>query len=561
MRNAKNGRLVETVWSLICFLLLVGARAESGASRRGVEFDLQGFLDREIQAGKTNIVVPPGSYRVKPRDRQHLRLRNLQGIQITADGVEMICTETTTALDISQCTNLTIRGLVIDYDPLPFTQGRITGFSADKKFAEIELFDGYPSAASAINFKYEIFRTDTRTLRCSDRYVKDIQVLDAKHLRLNTPNEQADSPEQVGDLIVLGSEFAPHGSTPHAVSCDHSSNVRFENLDLFASNCFGFIEDGCQGNTYYRCRIDRRPAADDLVKRADPRLRSLNADAYHSSEAVKGPAYIGCVAKFMGDDCVNIHGQYHLVLASTGAVMRIVEPGAISLRVGDKVEFLPVSGERPPNALVIAIDSAAPETGAEKSLIEKLNLLGGIKQNLTGSRAKCYRITLEKSVALQPGSLLANLNNLGNGFLVQGCDFGFNRSRGILIKAGSGQILDNTITQSWMPAVLVSPEYFWLEAGSSSDVKISGNKIIGCRQPAIEVVAYGGDGKPLASGAHRNISILDNQISESVSPCIRVTSTSGLKILNNRFPSLHEGTEKSFIALENCGLPEVQPSP
>ena len=68
----------------------------------------------------------------------------------------------------------------------------------------------------------------------------------------------SDDAEQVGDLIVIGAEYAPHGSAAHAVECSHNVNVRLENIDLFASNCFGFLEYDCDGSTYYRCRIDRR---------------------------------------------------------------------------------------------------------------------------------------------------------------------------------------------------------------------------------------------------------------------------------------------------------------
>jgi hypothetical protein len=32
---------------------------------------------------------------------------------------------------ITRCTNVTVRGLTIDYDPLPYTQGRISAISAD----------------------------------------------------------------------------------------------------------------------------------------------------------------------------------------------------------------------------------------------------------------------------------------------------------------------------------------------------------------------------------------------------------------------------------------------
>jgi hypothetical protein len=558
MARQRLNRLIFILnWLLFCSLV----QAETSSAGRGVAFGLQEFINQQTQAGQKTIVVPPGSYRVTPRGGQHLTLRNLQNIQIVADGVEMICTETTTALNISHCTNVTVRGLVIDYDPLPFTQGRITSFSADKKSAEVELFDGYPGTGSAINFKYEIFRPDTRTLRCSDRYVRNLEVMDSRHLRINTPDEHSDSPEQVGDLIVIGSEHAPHGNAAHAVVCDHNVNVRLENIDLFASNCFGFIEDNCDSSTYYRCRIDRRSAADDLVKRAEPRLRSLNADAYHSSDAVKGPAYIECVAKFMGDDCVNIHGRYELVVASTGAVLRVVSPERSSFAAGDPVEFLPFAGERPPDAVVKKVEPDTPVTSVEKAFIQKLAIVPGVKESLVNGGARCYQVTLDRPTTLPPGSLIAAANHLGDGFLVKGCDFGYNRSRGILIKASHGQLIDNTITESWMAAVLVSPEFFWFEAGSSADVRISGNKVIGCRQPAIEVVAFGGNGKPLASGAHRDITIVSNTISESVLPNIRVTSTSRLVVRDNQLTPVKSGNANQLISIEDCSQPELQSLP
>ena len=64
----------------------------------------------------------------------------------------MICTETTRALTISHCTNVTVRGLVIDYDPLPYTQGRITAISSDKQIYDIELFHGYPDTETGAEF-------------------------------------------------------------------------------------------------------------------------------------------------------------------------------------------------------------------------------------------------------------------------------------------------------------------------------------------------------------------------------------------------------------------------
>lgn len=39
----------------------------------GVDFDLQGFIDRAIKDGAKRIVISPGRYRVRPKRREHLR--------------------------------------------------------------------------------------------------------------------------------------------------------------------------------------------------------------------------------------------------------------------------------------------------------------------------------------------------------------------------------------------------------------------------------------------------------------------------------------------------------
>ena len=142
MLNQCSLNLLVTGLACLSQAMLAGipADAQDHSAPVGLPFDLQGFIDQEIRAGAKRIVVPPGQYRVAPRDRQHLLLRELKDIRIVADGVEMICTETTRAITISHCTNLTLRGLKIDYDPLPYSQGRITAISADHEVYDVRAF-------------------------------------------------------------------------------------------------------------------------------------------------------------------------------------------------------------------------------------------------------------------------------------------------------------------------------------------------------------------------------------------------------------------------------------
>ena len=118
-------------------------------------------------------------------------------------------------------------------------------------------------------------------------------------------------------------------------------------MTLYTSPCFGFLEHACDGSTYLRCKIDRRAAADDPVRRGFPRMRSLTADAFHSVGARKGPAIIDCTAKFQGDDCVNIHGSYHFVMACRRQELRVAAAGADDDRGGRSGGVPAVRGPAP----------------------------------------------------------------------------------------------------------------------------------------------------------------------------------------------------------------------
>lgn len=531
-------------------LTLVSMSVCGALTLAGEDFDLPGFIAQKLTAGEKRIVVPPGRYRVTPHGRQHLVLSDLRDVEILADGVEMVCTETTRALMITNCQNVTVRGLSIDYDPLPYTQGRIVSLSDDKKIHEIELFDGYLPAEAARNSKYEIFDSQTRTLATGDHYPERIEVIDAKHLRVINKRGGAKDPVKVGDLIVIGAEHAPHGSIPHAVECSGNVNLRLEDITLYASNCFGFLESNCDGSTYRRCRIDRRPPENDPVKRADPRLRSLNADAFHSKHAVKGPAYIECVAKYMGDDAVNICGDYHMIVACKGTVLRVLAKRQLDIAAGDPVELLAYDGRRLPDAKTVAVERDGKITETERAFLLKQRMNDEIQTKFC---VNAYRLTLDREVDLPMGSLIASSRRMGNGFLVQDCDFGFNRSRGILIKASNGRVVGNKLTENWGPAILVTPEYWWLESGSSNNVEIRDNAITGCRARPIFVHAQGGAGKTAPSGAHNNIGVTGNTITKGPTPNIEVTSTENLKIENNTFIAPKEAApNQEQVKTVNC---------
>ena len=114
---------------------LVPRHVLGGPAASAAEFDIQGFIDAQTKAGQHRIVLPPGRYRVTPRHGTHVLLRDLADTVIVADGVEMVCTQTCRALVLENCRNVRFRGLTVDFDPLPFTEGRIVAMAPDKRWA------------------------------------------------------------------------------------------------------------------------------------------------------------------------------------------------------------------------------------------------------------------------------------------------------------------------------------------------------------------------------------------------------------------------------------------
>jgi len=534
----------------------------------GVPFDLQGFIDTALAAGQKRIIVPPGRYRVKPQRQCHLRLRDLQDVEIMAKDVEMVCTETTLALNIENCRNLALRGLTIDYDPLPFTQGRIVALAPDKSWLEFEIIDGYPEN---LEMRIEIFDRQTEMLKVETRYDwGPFQSLGNRRYRVSRGAGHRFDPkkdlEEVGDILVTNSSTAPGGQAGHAIVTANSANVVLEDIRLYASNCFSYLEYNCDGTTYRRCSIDRRPLEEDIRPRGLRRLRSSDADAFHSKHAVRGPQIISCTAKYQGDDCVNICGEYYMVMGSNQSKIRMLVRRKSNISVGDSVELVSYTGERLADAKVLAMEADGKVKPDEQAFLNAQDMNQNTKDGLAKPDTEAWTLTLDRAVELPMGSVVCSTSHTGNGFLVKDCDFGFNRSRGILIKGSHGQVIGNRLTGCWMSSVLVAPEWWWLESGSSSDLVIADNQITDCRETAIEVVARGGTGALAPSGAHKNIVIRNNTILNSPLPNIYVTSTEKLVIEGNHFKPLDPmlsrfrwGQDKpTAIVTEACSQTEVQ---
>ena len=100
-----------------------------------------------------------------------------------------------------------------------------------------------------------------------------------------------------------------------------------------------------------------------------------------------------------------------------------------------------------------------------------------------------------------------------------------------------------------------SPEWWWLEAGSSDDLMIYNNTISDCYETSINITAHAGSGGAAPAGAHKRIMLLNSTIQTARLPAVRVTSLEDGSINNNTITTTVAG---EVIAFENNNDVEVR---
>lgn len=263
--------------------------------------DLRRIVGEAVAAKAKRLVIPPGVYRGTPKDgdKTHLPIQNAADLEITADGVTMICEQTTRAIDLHRCTNLTLRGITVDYDPLPFTQGDVVRVQPAEGWLDVKIHAGYPVEAYT---RIDVVDRGTRYRKKDKPFMweSNAEVREGGVVRVRNP--AAVKFAQVGDLISLGGYG--RNVIPHAVVVGDSSHVTLSKITVHASNCMGIVASGGQGgHRLLGCRVVPGPLPRGAV---EPRILSTCADAILFGSTQLGPLTEGCEIRDAGDDSWSI---------------------------------------------------------------------------------------------------------------------------------------------------------------------------------------------------------------------------------------------------------------
>lgn len=501
--------------------------------------ELKPILD--AQAGSSVINIPAGTYLLNNMTYGAYQFNGLSNVEVRGNGSTIICNSQELAFRFLNCTNITVKDLIIDYDPLCFTQGKIVAKDPSNLWFDVEIDPGYP-VDNVRNTRVQFYDAATRQLKRNSittgegHYTSFARIGTTRTFKL-TKNAAWVAFEKVGDLVVLDVVSTKPNPATHCFMLEKCTNATVQNVTIYGSNSFSFFERDCRSSHFNGCKVGRG----SMPAGIPARLRSGNADGIHSSLASQGPLIENCEVKHNGDDCIVVVGRSFPLcrIDSLAKTMHVISREGLPIfYVGDTLQHVKYAGTKAGMMKITAISTFTPNSADTHAVMSRYPEL--LFKN-SYNRGTVLTVDTFPSMAL--GDLVYNESHTGKGFLIRNNKVGYNRSRGILIKSSHGIVTDNEISGTAMNGILVAPEITWMGGGFADNVEIKYNKLFECMfektnqgmPPGALSVWYvnGIPQVPATAGAFSQMNIHHNTIQKCPYPAMVFVSVSGLTQNNN----------------------------
>lgn len=505
-----------------------------------VRYDRQSFRDQllnGIASGSSTITIAPGRYYANPTGA-YVTVNNLNRanhVTIIADGVELINQSTNRTLAITNSSNLTLRGLMIDYNPQLYRQGTVEAINNNT--FQLRLHEGYPQTLTASATSGIVYESgNLRMKQLTDTfYPTGVSQVEPGLFTITTSSRISNL--AVGDHASL---TEPAG-IPHAIYLETCTGLRMEGVKIHGSPAFALLS-----REGYQITLDGMqvvPGATPL-RAIVPRLLSSSADGLHFKSSFGEITITNCRLAYNGDDSIILTGAYCPIIEKPqGNVLTVATKARQELlRVGDVLNvYNPLTGRR--EVVTIQAVTRSPLTGTE--IRSRIASIFPSVRLTTSTFEQAYILTLSSPVTAQPGGWLANRAGDSSGFVVSHCTIENTRARGILIKASNGVVRNNYIFNTILPGIQVRPESeIWMEGDFAENVSIEDNELRRCAigrnngNAPINVTATGFENWTPGSG-HLNIAIVRNRIFNAPSVSIFVQYADNVTLRSNRFTTSH----------------------
>jgi len=538
MRNS-----FSTIFAIVCVYLSCAVQAYSqviDVTRFGAVVNdgkddtvaVQKAIEECRKQTGSQLVFPRGQYDFS-QEHNHkkygvsLLFECCKDLKVVGDKAVCMFHGLTRGFGFRDCHNISIRGLIIDWEREPFSVGRVLA-DGDKYF-DIQVFDEFPVSGGETVQAFMDYDPKTRLPRCRGldvyRSVTHTELIGPQVLRVHL---KIDVDAKPGMWMVLRHQVYSY----NAFTFRKCSEVGVDDVLVYTCPGMGIYADNCRNISLNNFRV--------LVRPGTRRLISTTADATHFKSCTGTIRMNNCEFRGMGDDAANFSSLYltvrkkvdeHSVTANHN--LKIYAPP----EVGDLIEF---------RSSETLLDYAAGKVKA----VEKMP-----------SDAMC-RISFTEPLPadLKPGDVLGNATKVPK-VRISNCRVGNNRARGFMIQTRDAVVENCTFENCTSSGICVTTEVvYFFEGVAPEDVVIRNNKFINCNYAgpggvgALGVFAYmAGMKYPPRPGVLKNIMLENNVIRGCDDSGIFVAGADGIVIRNNRLeqtcrkPNRDEGKAAIYV--------------
>ncbi|MBD0404314.1 right-handed parallel beta-helix repeat-containing protein [Flammeovirga sp. EKP202] len=205
--------------------------------------------------------------------------------------------------------NVIIKDLYIDYDPLPFTQGKIIALNPESNTFDLQIDEGFPElsapyfTASAERWGMLMDNNIPGKLKDGVGHLypyKGWEKIGERTYRIQQPQQRFIDDMEVGDVFV---QIARNNGKTIFTSFG-GENLTFMNITSYASPAGTYAAFGHKEWNILNCNVRLKKG----------RYHSANADCIHVSGSMFGPWVEDCLFEGASDDAVNLKAVKKYIL-------------------------------------------------------------------------------------------------------------------------------------------------------------------------------------------------------------------------------------------------------
>ncbi|WP_299668227.1 right-handed parallel beta-helix repeat-containing protein [uncultured Polaribacter sp.] len=510
-RKQRELPLIDMVTSVNVNVSDFGGIPDDGKNDRQAIMKALNFCKKVALTGANiKLIFKKGTYDLFSAEtdkKSHMIMLNgANNILIEGNGAEIIIHNPSKGFfSIFKSKNIIVKDLFIDYDPLPFTQGKIVNVDLKERFFDLKIDAGFPQLS------HEMFQKANRVWGmvmdanipgklkdgAPNLYgIKKFEEISSGVFRLRTKRILLLNHLAVGDPYVHIART--NGRT--IFNTAGSKNITYLNITSYSSPAGSYAANSMEEWNVIGCQ----------VKLKTGRIHSANADCFHINGGTFGPWIENSLFEGYSDDAINMKATRAPILEQKSSTELVVKQG---VRKGDIIKIF-----NPREGILIG----------EFEVIEN-KFLGDRKMHIT------LKTPIEQTLDVGGTKLndIAYVDTQSNeSFVIRNNTFRNARRYGILLQNSYGIIERNVFENLSQSAISAYNGADWGEGFVAHHIKINQNIFNNCGYDATYLKEYN------AATIRLNVNKLKNLEAKGKWNGVEATEWQGLEdftITNNTF--------------------------